>query len=456
MIALRSTPLRLTRTLIVIFASFTLAGYCAAFLVLRATLNRDVERDLAQAVDSLRSIAEPDEIAERVTEIAAGTDPRDMLIAYAVPGSAPVGNLPRPVAVRSGAIVGHGALRLDEDAVADSYIAWQGPVGSGELTVLMGRESVSTLGETFSTVLLLSLVPALVLAATAGALVARHARNRVDAIGRTLAQLTSGQHAARVAVPAAVTDDLGEIAVAINRMAEAQEEAIEALRQVSSDIAHDLRTPIQRVAVLLDRLEATPQVGPATEIIETARRETAQIVETFRSLLQIAQLEGGQARSGFTVVDLAALAADLVDVYGPAGEETGHRLVAEIGGPVAVRGDRTLLGRLVANLIENAFRHTPGGRVVVAVSGGVSGAVSRGAAPTLTVSDEGPGIAEAERERVLRRLYRLERSRTSEGSGLGLSLVKAISEVHGARLQLGDGRPGLVVTVTFPAPAPPA
>ncbi|MFO1144884.1 MAG: HAMP domain-containing sensor histidine kinase [Amaricoccus sp.] len=445
MIAIRSTPLRLTATLIVIFAAFTLAGYGAAFFVIRATLDRDVEADLAQAVDSLRAIAEPEEISERVAEIAAGANPRDTLIGFAVPGSAMVGNLPKPIAVRSGAIVGHRQLSLDEDTIADSYRAWHGPAGGGDLTVLMGRDSVSNLGGTFSTVLLLSLVPALVLATTAGALVARSARNRVEAIGRTLAQLTSGRNDARVPVARAVSDDLGQIATAINRMAEAQERSVDALRQVSSDIAHDLRTPIQRVAVLLDRLEGAVPAGPATELVTSARKETAQIVETFGSLLQIAQLEGGQARAGFSLVDLGPLVGDLVDVYGPAGEETGHSLIAEIDGRAVVRGDRTLLGRLIANLIENALRHTARGRITIEVSGG--------AAPTLSVRDEGPGIPTGEREHVLRRLYRLERSRTSEGSGLGLSLVKAIAEIHCARLQLGDARPGLAVTVIFPPPA---
>jgi two-component sensor histidine kinase len=214
-----------------------------------------------------------------------------------------------------------------------------------------------------------------------------------------------------------VVDDLGQIALAVNRMAEAQEASIEALRQVSADIAHDLKTPIQRVAVLLDRLEGTTLTRPAREIIAAARAETAQIVETFRALLQIAQLEGGQARSGLADLDFATLVADLADVYGPASEESGHLLTTAINGPAIVKGDRTLLGRLVANLIENALRHTPPGRVLLHVAGGPS--------PVLTVTDEGPGIPEAEHERVFRRLYRLERSRTSERQRSWLELGRS-------------------------------
>jgi signal transduction histidine kinase len=443
MTALRSTPLRLTGILIVIFAAFTVAGYGAAFLVTRAALTRDVAARLEQTVETIRSIPEQDEIVERAAEIAAGAVAHDILRRYTVPGGPTIGNLREPVEVVSGAIIGHADLPLAEDAVADSYLAWQGAVGRGTLTLLVGRDSLTGLRETFSTVLLLNLVPALLLATVAGTLVARSARDRVEAIRTTLAQLTSGLTGARVPVPRDVADDLGQIALAVNQMAEAQEASIEALRQVSADIAHDLKTPIQRVAVLLDRLEGTTLTGPAREIIAAARAETAQIVETFRALLQIAQLEGGQARSGLADLDFAALVADLADVYGPASEESGHLLTTAIDGPAIVKGDRTLLGRLVANLIENALRHTPPGRILLHLAGGPS--------PVLTVSDEGPGIPEAERERVFRRLYRLERSRTSEGSGLGLSLVAAIAELHGARLKLGDASPGLIVTVSFGA-----
>jgi len=438
---LRSTPLRLTATLVVVFVLFTLTGYATAYFVTRTSLSREVNARLEQTLATLRSIAESDEIRERIGEIAAGAQPRDMLMRYTEPGKPVLGNLPFPIRAASYSVIGHDEIPLPQSTMADSYIAWRGPVGKGRLTLLVGRDSLNELGEIFAKVLLFSLMPALLLVTAIGALVARKARDRVEAIRSTLARLTSGQHDARMVIAGNVDDDLEQIGVAVNRMAEAQEASIEALRQVSADVAHDLRTPIQRVAVLLDRLDDGSLTDISRNTVAEARAETTQIVATFQALLQIAQLEGGQARTNFTEVDIAALVTSLVDVYEPASEESGHHLEARVHGPAMINGDRTLLGRLIANLIENALRHTPPGRIQLTVDDSQS--------LVLSVIDEGPGIPESERTRVLQRLYRMERSRTSEGSGLGLSLVAAIAELHGATLILDDAEPGLIVSVRF-------
>jgi signal transduction histidine kinase len=200
------------------------------------------------------------------------------------------------------------------------------------------------------------------------------------------------------------------------------------------------------VSVLLERLEEGELSADQRAVVGRARDETAQIVRTFQALLQIAQIEGAGPQAAFAPVDLAAVVGGIVDVYEPAAEESGHVLRFAMSAPVPVRGERSMLGQVVANLIENALRHTPAGtRIEVRVDG-----------PVLSVADTGPGIPEAERENVLRRHYRLEQSRTSEGSGLGLSLVAAIAALHEARLELAqnpsgaDGGPGLRVSLTFP------
>jgi signal transduction histidine kinase len=279
-------------------------------------------------------------------------------------------------------------------------------------------------------------------------MVASRARNRIDAIRETLSALTHGRLEARVPVDPLDADDLAQISLAVNRMAAAQAGQVASLRQISADIAHDLKTPIQRVAVLLDRLATRTALAPdQTALVAQALGETDRIVKTFQALLQIAQIEGGQVRDRFVPVDLAEVVKDLVEVYEPAAEESGHRLIASVEDewPCIVRGDQHLLSQVLANLIENGLGHVPpGGQIEVSLT-------REDGSVLLGVRDDGPGIPVEERGNVLRRLYRLERSRTSEGSGLGLSLVAAICGLHDAALRLDDAEPGLLVRIVFPA-----
>ncbi|MCA0273819.1 MAG: HAMP domain-containing histidine kinase [Proteobacteria bacterium] len=229
-------------------------------------------------------------------------------------------------------------------------------------------------------------------------------------------------------------------------MALAQEQSVATLRQVSADIAHDLKTPVQRIAVLMESLrDRVAEGSPESDLVEQAVSEADRAVGVFQSLLQIAQIEGGSPKGRFQKVDLSAVVATFADIYGPAAEDSGHILTFDQqgSGPIFVRGDKDLLGQVVANLIENGLRHTPVGATIRL------SLEDDGRLVTFSVADNGPGVPEAEREFVLRRLYRLERSRTSPGNGLGLAMVAAIADLHDARLVLSDNAPGLVVTLTF-------
>lgn len=161
MMAIRSTPLRLTGTLIVVFVMFTLAGYATAYLVTRSSLNRELTAQLNQTVGAIQSVVEQDEIRERIEEIAAAANSRKLLLRYTEPGEAALGNLTSPVELQPNDIVRHTRLALPDKSLADSYLAWEGPVGGGQLTLLVGRDSLDELGETFAKVLLFSLMPAL-------------------------------------------------------------------------------------------------------------------------------------------------------------------------------------------------------------------------------------------------------------------------------------------------------
>lgn len=240
-----------------------------------------------------------------------------------------------------------------------------------------------------------------------------------------------------------VDDDLDRLAATFNRTLDRIAALMDSLRQVSSDIAHDLRTPLTR---LRQRLEAGGAVGAErAEAIASALGDVDAILETFAALLRIAQIEGGAPRAAFKAVDLRALAQTVVEAFAPSAEDAGQSLSLASGGAAMVDGDPELLTQMLVNLVENALRHA-GPRAMVVVAADLID--SR---PQITVTDDGPGVPEAERGRIFDRFYRLERNRSTPGSGLGLALVAAVARRHRASVTLADAGPGLAVTIAFPA-----
>ena len=284
-----------------------------------------------------------------------------------------------------------------------------------------------------------------VLLGTAGGAWLSHAfLRRVDAIGRTAEAIIGGDLAQRVPVRG-TGDDLDRLAATLNRMLDRIEALMGSLRQVSNDIAHDLRTPLSRLCQRLEEVRAGSHSAAEYErAVEGAVADAEGLLGTFAALLRIAQVEAGTQRSAFACVDLSQVAEMVAETFAPAAEDEGRVLSAQVAPGIVVHGDQELLTQLVVNLVENALRHTPqGSRVRIVLSARAPGG------PVLAVEDDGPGIPAAERGRVLRRFYRREASRTTPGSGLGLSLVAAVAELHGARLSLSDAGPGLRVRVTF-------
>ena len=334
----------------------------------------------------------------------------------------------------------------DDDFHDGEYLVLGERVRDGLLVVAASREQIDDLGALFLNILLMSVLPTTLIAFTIGILIARRSARRISAVNITLNNLAQGDLTARVSSLGGRSDDISAIAEQVDRMAVAHQSSVAVLKQVSADIAHDLKTPIQRVSVLLNQAGDIPNLPEDLQnILERAGKETLGIVATFQSLLQIAQIEGGSPKGRFKAVDLGRLAATFIEVYGPNAEESGHILTAELplDGACLVSGEKVLLGQLLANLIENAMRHTPvGTKIKVAVK-------SNAGKVELTVADTGPGIPAEERQNVLRRLYRLEKSRTTPGNGLGLSLVAVIAELHDAELELSSNNPGLIVKLVF-------
>lgn len=277
----------------------------------------------------------------------------------------------------------------------------------------------------------------------AGAILAARVQNRLSRAEGAVSLLAHGDLSARLPV-SGKGDDLDRISSAINVSLVRLEGYVEAMRQVSADIAHDLRTPLNRLRIKIENAATRRADGLSIEddLVE-AIAESDRINETFSALLRIAQIETGARRSQFTAVDLAALMRTMAEIYADVAADAGHTLYLDVTGSAFVDGDRELLTQTLANLIENSIRHcTPGTQITCAVRGTAERVIA-------SVSDTGPGIPADEREKVLRRLYRLEKSRSTEGTGLGLALVKAVADLHNVDLVLADAGPGLRIDLTF-------
>jgi len=281
-----------------------------------------------------------------------------------------------------------------------------------------------------------------ILGVVGGYALSRDVHRRLAAISSTAEAIIDGDLSRRVQVRGS-TDDLDRLAETINRMLDRISALMESLRQVSSDIAHDLRTPLTR---LRQRLESgLAKEGERGEAIEGALGDLDSILETFAALLRIAQIEGGARRAAFRATDLSQLARTVVDAFAPSAEDARRSLGLEGEGPLMIDGDPELLTQMLVNLVENALRHAGEGAVIRVGVGKAHGA------PVLWVIDNGPGVPTAERERVFDRFYRLERSRSEPGHGLGLALVAAVAKLHGAQVRLHEANPGLEARISFPA-----
>lgn len=295
----------------------------------------------------------------------------------------------------------------------------------------------------FTTTLPWSVALMLLLGLIGGAVMSRNLINRLDTINNTSREIMAGDLSRRVPRNRS-GDEFDALAQNLNQMLDRIERLMKGMREVTDSVAHDLRTPLNR---LRNRIEGTlkhlPPDGAEAAQIEAAVAETDRLIATFNALLLIAEAEAGVAGNAMSRLDLSAIARDIWELYAPVAEEKGVALEIAPGGVVEVDGNGNLLSQALANLVDNAIKYTPsGGSVTIAVSPTPQGAV-------LSVSDTGPGIPEEDRARVVERFVRLEASRNSPGTGLGLSLVAAVAQLHNARLELSDNAPGLKAEIVF-------
>ncbi|MEO8925874.1 MAG: HAMP domain-containing sensor histidine kinase [Caulobacteraceae bacterium] len=284
---------------------------------------------------------------------------------------------------------------------------------------------------------------ALVLLGAAGGYgLARGVSRRVDSITATAEAIIDGDLTRRVPARGA-GDDLDRLAASFNRMLDRIGALMENLRQVSNDIAHELRTPLTRLRTRLEAGLTRTGEGNREAVLEAALADLDAILGAFAALLRISQIEAGARRAAFRSIDLTELASTVVEAFAPSAEDAGGSLSLKADAPLIIEGDAELLTQMLVNMVENALRHAGSGAAVVVACRRAGGA------PALSVADNGPGVPAAEREALFDRFHRLEASRSTPGSGLGLALVAAVAKLHGAEASLHDAAPGLEVRVTF-------
>lgn len=292
----------------------------------------------------------------------------------------------------------------------------------------------------------------LVFGVIGGLVMSRWMLSRIETINRTTAQIMAGDLGRRIAVEGS-GDEFDALAANLNAMLERIERLLAGMREVTDNIAHDLRTPLSR---LRSRLEVAlmNEIDPAAarQLLEETMVDAESLIDTFNALLSIARAEAGEQRASWERVDLAALVQDIQELYEPLAEERAIGLDAAADGEVTVMGNRQMLAQALANLADNAIKYTPvGGRVTLAAA---LAAGDGRPAPILRVTDSGPGIPAPLRAKALERFVRLAPDRSTPGNGLGLSLVNAVAKLHDATLTLDDNRPGLAVSLVFRPPPP--
>ncbi|WP_421695786.1 ATP-binding protein [Aestuariivirga sp.] len=318
--------------------------------------------------------------------------------------------------------------------------------GGFELVVGRDVEALRQFANIIRQTIFYALAIALVLGLGGGLLMSRNFLRRVDAITEASRTIMAGNMAGRMPVKGS-GDELDRLALALNEMLDQIESLMAAMKEVSSNVAHDLKTPLTRIKA---RVEAALRSGGEADYrsaLENTVDESDRLLDTFNALLSIARAEAGQARSGLVAIDASQIIADVVELYEPMAEEEGGTLTCTAPEGLMVTGDRQLLAQAMTNLLDNALKYgaPEGEKPDITITGAIDGDKV-----VITVADHGQGIPEEDRSRVTERFVRLDASRTKPGNGLGLSLVSGVMKLHKGTLLLEDNAPGLKASLVLP------
>ncbi|HEY0503271.1 MAG TPA: ATP-binding protein [Lysobacter sp.] len=443
-----------TRLALAVMAAFLLAVvvlgagvYVAVSTLLLQDARELVRTDAAGLMELYREGGRGDLAEELRLRLQAPDDPDAVYALLDARGAAELGatpSLPRTAVPRWITYADAGAAPPAAGVHSRRVLARLQPLGDGR-TLLVGQRLHAQ--DRFLGLMLRAALFALAAAATLGALTgwltSRWVSRRLGNLDRTAARVGAGELGLRVALDG--TDDaFDRLARRFNGMLDRIEDLLGGVRHATDHIAHDLRTPLTRLRNRLEDLRSRDDTSPADRAaLDAAVQETDQLLTTFGALLRLARIEAQPPAAQGPLLALDELVADAVELYTPIGGERAVRLRADVQ-RAPVRGDRDQLFQMLVNLLDNALKFAPAGSEV---------ALSLRTAPdgvVLHIDDDGPGIPEAERERVFDRFQRLESHRGTPGSGLGLSLVRAIVQRHGGQVVLVDRAPGLRVQVTLP------
>ncbi len=453
---LRSFGFRLAFTYMVLFGASVLLLLGFIYWSTAATMSRQADATIAAEITGLAERYDMDGLAglidvinERLSREPTGSSIYLLTTAINTPIA---GNLNRWPTVQPDA-EGWLNFRLENAGHDKDEIhlarARSFTLGGG-FHLLVGRD-IYELEETQRRIihtLILGFVITLLLGGVGGVVLSRRVSKRLEAINATSREIIDGDLSRRIPLQHS-GDEFDALAENLNTMLDRIEELMEGVRRVSDSIAHDLRTPLARLRNRLELLRAEQEnrhQDPA--LVEQAITDADGLLKTFNALLRIARIETWQRSEAFTDIDMGALLRDVVELYEPLAEQKSQSLTLLADADVHMQGDRDLLFQAMANLLDNAIKYTPPrGRIRLSLE-------ARGATGLLTLADSGPGIPDAEHQQVFQRFYRLEKSRTTPGSGLGLSLVEAVAKIHHMQLVLEDNQPGLRIRCEFPLSKP--
>ncbi len=311
--------------------------------------------------------------------------------------------------------------------------------------LLVGRDisDAAAFRDRIKTTLLWCGLVALGIGLAGGAVMSRNMLRRVEQVNRTAERVIAGNLSDRVP-RRGTNDEFDQLAANLNGMLDQIERLMTGMREVTDNVAHDLKTPLSRLRARLELALLGPADALAqSEAIRAAIEEADRLLATFNALLSIAEAEAGTRGRAGEPLDLGEVARAVVELYEPVAEENGFALRLDSAPGTMIRGDRHLLSQAVANLLDNAVKYGGASDIAIAVR-------HTGGRATIEVADGGPGIPEEDRETVFDRFVRLEPSRSTQGNGLGLSLVRAVARRHEANVTLGDNHPGLKVRIEFP------